>query len=131
MPIRRIALLAFTFIAVAAAPAQADFTVTNIKPAPADTKAGGHSDFTLSFDVGGSEAIKDLDVNLPAGLLGNPNAPTKCTPEQFNGDTCPATSKVGTQTVNVTLLLLPTDVSGEVFNLVPHAGEPARLGIIL
>src|SRR3954454_15104406 len=103
MPIRRIALLALTLIAVAAAPAQADFTVTNVQAAPADTKAGGHSDFTLAFDLGGSESIKDLDVNLPAGLLGNPNAPTKCTIDQFNSDSCPPESKVGTQTVNVTV----------------------------
>ena len=131
MLFRRLTLLASAIFVLAAAPAQADITVTNIQAKPADTKAGGHSDFTLSFDVGGSEDIKDLDVNLPAGLLGNPNAATQCTPEQFSGDTCPAASKVGTQTVNVTLLILPTDVSGDVYNLVPHAGEPARLGIIL
>src|SRR3954469_5422270 len=117
MHLRRLTLLAFAIALLAAAPDQADITVTNVHAASADTQAGGDSDFTLSFDVGGSEAIKDLDVNLPAGLLGNPNAPTKCTPEQFNGAPCPATSKVGTQTVNVTLLVLPTDVSGEIFNL--------------
>src|SRR3954453_1487836 len=134
MPIRRIALLAFTFIAVAAAPAQADFTVTNVKAAPADTKAGGHSDFTLSFDLGGSESIKDLDVNLPAGLLGNPNNAARCTQAQFDGDTCPAESQVGAQTVNVTVFgALPSDASGVVYNLVPPAdkAEPAQLGIKL
>src|SRR4051812_4185296 len=131
MPIRRIALLTFAILVLAAAPAQADITVSNVAAAPADTKAGGHSDFTLSFDLGGSEKIKDLDVNLPAGLLGNPNAPGKCTEEQFQSDSCPPASKVGTQTVNVTVILLPTDVSGEVFNLVPQTGEPARLGIRL
>ena len=76
--------------------------MSNVKAAPADTKAGAHSDFTLSFDLGGSETIKDLDVNLPAGLLGNPNNAAKCTMDQFNGDACPAESQVGTQTVNST-----------------------------
>ncbi|MEA2466882.1 MAG: hypothetical protein QOJ57_1008, partial [Thermoleophilaceae bacterium] len=129
--LRRLTLLAFAILAVYAAPAQAAITVDNVQAAPADTKAGGHSDFTLAFDLGADESIKDLDVNLPAGLLGNPNAPAKCTIDQFNSDSCPAESKVGTQTVNVTVLLLPTDVSGEVFNLVPQPGEPARLGIRL
>src|SRR3954447_13885223 len=129
--LRRLALLAFAIFAIAAAPAQADITVSNVSAKPADTKAGGHSDFTLSLDLAGSEKIKDLDVNLPAGLLGNPNAPGKCTEAQFQSDSCPAASKVGTQTVNVTVLVLPMDVSGEVFNLVPQQGEPARLGIRL
>src|SRR4051794_41535955 len=113
MPIRRIALLALTLLAVAAAPAQADITVSNVKAAPADTKAGGHSDFTLSFDLGGSESIKDLDVNLPAGLIGNPNNAAKCTQAQFDSDTCPPESQVGTQTVNVTVFgAIPSDASG-------------------
>src|SRR3954468_921545 len=134
MPIRRIALLAATFIAVAAAPAQADFTVTNVKAAPADTKAGAHSDFTLSFDLGGSESIQDLDVNLPAGLLGNPNNAARCTQAQFDGDMCPPESQVGTQTVSVTVLgFAPSTADGVVYNLVPPAdkAEPAQLGIKL
>jgi hypothetical protein len=131
MPLRLL-LLTVAIALLAAAPAQADISVTNVKAAPADTKAGGHSDFTLSFDLGGSESIKDLDVNLPAGLLGNPNNAAKCTMDQFNSDTCPAESQVGTQTVNVTVLgFLPSDAAGQVFNLVPGAGEPALLGIKL
>src|SRR3954447_6044779 len=129
---RRIALLALAISAIAAAPAQADITISNVQAKPADTKAGGNSDFTLSFDLGGSETIKDLDVNLPPGLLGNPNSATRCSQAEFNADSCPATSKVGTQTVNLTILgFLPSDASGEVFNLVPDKTEPAQLGIRL
>src|SRR3982750_2984838 len=83
------------------AAARADITVSNVQAKPADTKAGAHSDFTLSFDLGGSETIRDLDVNLPPGLLGNPNNATRCTQAQFSSDSCPATSKVGTQTVTL------------------------------
>jgi hypothetical protein len=86
----------------------------------------------LSFDLGGSESIRDLDVNLPAGLIGNPNNAGKCTQDQFSNDSCPPQSKVGTQTVNITLLgLITSDASGEVFNLVPDKPEPAQLGIRL
>jgi hypothetical protein len=114
------------------AAAQADITVSGVQAAPKETPAGAHSDFTLKFDLGGSESIRDLDVNLPAGLIGNPNSAPKCTEAQFQADSCPAESKVGTQTVNSTAAgLLTTDTSGEVFNLVPHTGEPARLGIRL
>src|SRR3954452_16338901 len=131
---RRIALLALAISAIAAAPAHADITVSNVKAAPADTKAGGHSDFTLSFDLGGSESIKDLDVNLPAGLLGNPNNAARCTQAQFDGDMCPPESQVGTQTVSVTVLgFAPSTADGVVYNLVPPAdkAEPAQLGIKL
>jgi hypothetical protein len=132
--IKRIAALSVAIAALAAAPAQADITVSNVQAKPADTKAGGSSDFTLSFDLGGSETIRDLDVNLPAGLLGNPNNATRCTQAQFDADSCPPESKVGTQTVSVTVAgIVPSNASGEVFNLVPppDKNEPAQLGIRL
>jgi hypothetical protein len=133
--VRRLTLLALVIFALAAAPAQADLTVANVKAEPTGmppvTKAGGHPDFTLSFDLGGSESIKDLDVNLPAGLLGNPNTPGKCTAEQFDSGSCPPESQVGEQSVTATILLVPTDVPGKVYNLVPDKGEPALLGIDL
>src|SRR3954453_12371624 len=102
MPLRPALLAALCAALLAPAAAHADITVSNVQAKPADTKAGANSDFTLSFDLGGSETIRDLDVQLPPGLLGNPNNAAKCTQAQFSSDSCPATSKVGTQTVNVT-----------------------------
>lgn len=138
MPLR-VALLTLAIAALGAAPAQADITISNVTAAPTSldatppvTAAGGHPNFTLSFDLGGDESIKDLDVNLPAGLLGNPNAPSKCTKAQFDSDMCPPESKVGTQTVTADISILTNQqLNGEVFNLEPHEGEPARLGIRL
>jgi hypothetical protein len=129
MPLR-LTLLTLAILLLAAGPAHASISISNVQAKPANTKAGASSDFTLSFDLGGDESIKDLDVNLPAGLLGNPNNAAKCTQAQFNSDTCPAASKVGTQTVNVTAGVT-TDADGEVFNLVPDKPEPAQLGIKL
>src|SRR4051794_11227622 len=131
MPLRLAPLVACCVALLAPVAANADITVSNVQAKPADTKAGGNSDFTLSFDLGGSETIRDLDVNLPPGLIGNPNNAAKCTQAQFASDSCPPASKVGTQTVNVTLLAIAQDVSGEVFNLVPDKPEPAQLGIRL
>lgn len=124
-------LLALAIGLLAAAPASASIEVKNVTAAPADKQAGAHSNFTLAFDIGGDSGVKDLEIDLPPGLIGNPNVPAKCTKEQFQSDSCPPESKVGTQTVNATVLILPVDVSGEVFNLVPNPGEPARLGIKL
>lgn len=130
MPLR-VALLTVTLLALFAVPAQADITVSNVSAKPADVKAGANSSFTLSFDLGGSESIRDLDLNLPPGLIGNPNNAAKCSQADFTADSCPASSKVGNQTVNATAGLLTTDVTGEVFNLVPDKPEPAQLGIRL
>ncbi|MEA2429546.1 MAG: hypothetical protein QOI19_19 [Thermoleophilaceae bacterium] len=132
MPLRAALLLALCAALLAPAAASADITVSNVQAKPAQTNAGANSDFALKFNLGGSESIRDLDVNLPAGLIGNPNNAGKCTQDQFNSDSCPAASKVGTQTVNITLLgLITADSSGEVFNLVPDKPEPAQLGIRL
>jgi hypothetical protein len=133
MPLRSL-LLAFALATLAAAPAQADITVSNVSAKPANVKAGASSDFTLAFDLGGSETIRDLDVNLPPGLIGNPNNAAQCKQADFDNDACPPASKVGTQTVNVTVAgLVPMELSGEVFNLVPppEKHEPAQLGIKL
>jgi hypothetical protein len=131
MPLRT-ALLALAATLAFAAPAQADITVSNVSAKPANVKAGANSDFTLSFDLGGSESIRDLDLNLPAGLIGNPNNAAQCKQTDFANDACPAASKVGTQTVNVTVGgILPSTVNGDVFNLVPDKPEPAQLGIKL
>src|SRR3954452_8036811 len=76
--------------------------------------------------------MRDVDVNLPPGLIGDTNNAGQRTPAQFDSASCPAASKVGTQTVNITLLgVITSDVSGEVFNLVPDKPEPAQLGIRL
>src|SRR3954462_4523557 len=132
MPLRLVLMAAVCAALLAPAAASADITVSNVQAKPADTKAGAHSDFTLSFDLGGSETIRDLDVNLPPGLLGNPNNAARCTQAQFSSDSCPPQSKVGTQTVTLRLLgVIPGSFDGEVYNLVPDKPEPAQLGVKL
>src|SRR3954469_17824853 len=119
MPLRP-TLVALAALLFAAPAAQADITVSNVSAKPANVKAGANSDFTLSFDLGGSESIRDLDLNLPAGLIGNPNNAAQCSQADFENDSCPPESQVGTQVVNVTVGgILTTDASGQVFNLKP------------
>jgi len=83
--------------------------------------------------------LRDLLLELPAGLLFNPNALAKCTAEQFHtprlspfeasrsGESCPDKSQVGTVEVQ------SSQGGGEVrrfglFNLVPVPGAAAQLG---
>jgi hypothetical protein len=81
--------------------------------------------------------VKDVNFNLPPGLIGNPRKLTTCTTAQFfsitNGskeNRCPASSAVGAAdavvhepTVSGTLTIpLP------IFNMEPNFGEPARFG---
>jgi hypothetical protein len=110
--------------------------ITGVSAAPDDPRAGAHSNFNLSFNVSNpADQLKDLTVDLPTGLLGNPMATTQCTEAQLNADACPADSQVGTTTTSVYALLLgvqvPLDVPGTVYNVQPPANAPAQLGIVL
>jgi hypothetical protein len=119
------------------------------------TQAGGHPatittsiDFNTlhnsSFDslftpYGGVawpvESVKDVLVQLPPGLIGNPTIAAKCSVTDLaNGDgvqakaLCPPTSQVGTTLVR--LNALDSNVLGPVpvFNMVPPPNIPARFG---
>ncbi|HEX6025622.1 MAG TPA: hypothetical protein VFZ00_26755 [Solirubrobacter sp.] len=108
---RLVALLFFLI----APPAHADLTVTT-----STTQAGAHADVTINATFASSpESVK---LSLPPGLVGDPNAAPKCSLAAFRGLGCPLASQVGTAGVNG----LPL---GQIFNLEPEAGEPARLGI--
>ncbi|HWI70502.1 MAG TPA: hypothetical protein VNT55_01005, partial [Baekduia sp.] len=110
--------------------------LTGASASPTDPRAGAHSDFNLSFSVTDpGDDLRDLTVDLPTGLLGNPLATTQCAEAALNADACPADSAVGTNTTSVTASVLglpvPLDVDGTVYNVQPPANEPARLGIVL
>lgn len=82
--------------------------------------------------------LKDLRLQLPSGLIGNPSVLTRCTGAQFatprsspyesslSGESCPDKSQVGTITLRTGLL------GGErtfgLFNLTPPPGVAAQLG---
>lgn len=135
--IRALALASGILLATAGA-AQAAPTLSPVTAAPASTAAGTHSDFTVSFTVNdiGSDDVKTLRIDLPPGLVGNPQA-TKgtCSHAQFLADSCPASTKVGTTSVvaDVTVLVLPVTLTipGDVYNIATTGGEAARLGIVL
>jgi hypothetical protein len=78
---------------------------------------------------------KDVDVTLPRGLIGNPNAVGQCSSIDFSAqinarNDCGPDSAIGVAvvTLNEPKAAGLTTRAVPVFNLVPAPGEPARLG---
>ena len=126
-----LALLGALALCAAAPALAAAITVSNVSAHPTNGRAGANSDFSIGFDLSGGE-VKDLVIHLPPGLVGNPLATTTCREAQLRADNCPAASKVGNIS-NAALLLnfVPITATGNVYNVVPRAGEPARFGFVL
>ena len=112
-----------------------------------DTQAGSHPySLDVSFFLNNSQEApigeqRNVTVNLPPGLVGNPQAVPRCTRAQFNEYECPPETQVGMDQSN--LVLGPTggpiaEGGGEffhtefpVYNLVPPPGVPAELGFTI
>src|SRR5450759_526571 len=75
------------------------------------TQAGAHPDFTTNFAFNTTvsahgqtvpaEPLKDVAVDLPPGLIGDPNGTPKCPNALFDhgaGGQCPTATQVGTVT---------------------------------
>ena len=113
-----------------------------------DTQAGSHPfelTATVAFDVAARElpsagnedaesplaaaAPKDLEVALPAGLVGDANALPRCGQQVFlerEGLNCPLDTQVGTIKPFFYGTFLPH--AYPVFNVAPPPGQPAELG---
>lgn len=84
------------------------------------------------------EGFKDLEVNLPPGLVGNPNPVPRCSSADFldvhnTENACPDSSAVGL--VEVAVATTPFPVGGvefyeplPVYNLVPPPGVAMKIG---
>jgi hypothetical protein len=100
-----------------------------------DTQAGSHPfASTTSFTFGtttqpGGQTIpdgnmKDVQVGLPAGFVGNPNATPKCLPVDLSANACAPSTQVGV----LSLATAFGAISLPVFNMVPPPGVPAEFG---
>jgi hypothetical protein len=125
------------------ASAQADFglvpgttsaTAIN-KDGSTATQASSHPyAFSLHFQVNTDEkglgeggAIRDVIVDLPPGLIGNPSSVPQCPQQLFEGGEphCPLTTQVGVLEARIPAV---GDTLGSVYNLTPPPGVAARLG---
>jgi hypothetical protein len=137
------------------AAAQADFgflpgaagfngSITNEDGSP-DTQAGSHP-YQLTVGIGFNShydsnlgetlpeggGVRDVTVNLPAGMIVDPTATeTTCTEAQLESDStpgggCPGSSAVGVATVDVGDFL--GEQESTIYNMVRPAGAPAAFG---
>lgn len=130
----RAVLLAVLLSLFAPAIAQAQFDVPAFSVTPAGLQAGSHPDVTIHAEFSGSEHVRDLVISLPPGLVGDPTSKQRCAQAAFQADTCPAASRVGTTSVRTVIAavpVLPLTATGDVYNLAPGPGEPARLGVVV
>jgi hypothetical protein len=136
---------ALALLGVWAAPASAaeefdKFAVESISASLSDKQAGKHADMTIAIKLtrDGNEpyaSARDIEIELPPGVIGNPQAIPRCTAEQLGDDyktsACPFDSQVG-----MTLIRTVQPVTGvfnePVYNMVPPKGTDivARLGFI-
>ncbi|MDX6725284.1 MAG: hypothetical protein QOK49_89, partial [Baekduia sp.] len=76
---------------------------------PVSAPAGGHRDFCVSFstDTATGRDVKDLVIDLPPGVVGDPSAtPSKCDVSTFETGTCLPETRVGTVASNVNVSTL-------------------------
>ncbi len=108
-----------------------------------DTQAGSHPyGITISFDlastspssspnVSGGE-VRSLEVKLPPGVIGDPNATPQCTSQQLDEEHCSAATQIGVDTVGLgSFLEHPSTLRLPVFNMVPPPGIPAQFAFSL
>jgi hypothetical protein len=93
-------------------------------------QAGAHADLTTIIRWSGDENVKDVKVDLPPGLVGNPSAFARCTIEQLIGSLganealCPLASQVGVVYIDQ-IPNSPNPARVPVYNMVQPANLPA------
>jgi hypothetical protein len=99
-----------------------------------DTRAGSHPyEYVVTVNLDENDRhevegdLRDALTDLPPGLIGDPRAVPRCPVKDFDGPTalCPGDTQVGWLEASVEDLGEPY---GPIYNLVPPAGVPARLG---
>jgi hypothetical protein len=146
----RALVIALAWAALLPAAAQADFALAEFGAqalteggAPA-TQAGSHPvalDLDVGLETSGSDGgLRDLEFELPSGLLENPTAVPVCpqakffTPrsspweESLAGESCPDNTQVGTVTIASSYGGGKPRTFG-LFNLSPPPGAPSELGV--
>lgn len=120
-------------------------SLSGVSARPADLTAGAHSDVTVRFtmnDLGpvgaGGDDLRHLDLDLPPGLIGDPNAANVCTHAALAADACPAESVVGATNVSADVRIEPLgpeltgqSINGTIYRTQVRGTEAARLGIVL
>ena len=103
--------------------ATAAFSLNTMEPLPSDT-------YWSPINVVPVEDPRTVEVDLPAGFVGNPMAtPVRCTAEQLSTLICPVESQVGSAKVGYNGTPANAQIVVGVYNMVPSPGYPAELGM--
>jgi hypothetical protein len=79
-----------------------------------------------------AEPVKDVLVDVPPGLVGNPTSIARCAMDEIayesplDGPLCSPASQIGIVTVSTPAPFSTTEANYPVFNMVPPPGVPAR-----
>ena len=105
---------------------QPSTTDETVNEASSFDQAGGHP-FALTSTVHfGDGDPKDIIIDLPPGLLANPQAVPSC---PALAQQCPPDSQVGVFVLHFTGGEDDLSVLGQIFNMTPYPGVPAELGL--
>ena len=148
--VRRVRLLGLSMLGLAAfgllvaAGARADFGVVpgSYVASLSSDQAGGHPDFSLSFafnthpdptfTIFPDADAKTLVVDLPPGLIGNPQVTPKCRADALRlFQSCPADTQIGVIHYTLPVAVDPPVVLGTpLYNMVPQNDRVAELGFV-
>src|ERR671911_599635 len=138
-PIAFIALAALAFASPATAADEFEkYALESVSVELSSTQAGAHADLTTSFELSEKEGkpyaqTRDIEVQLPPGVIGNPQGIPRCTVEQLGTEpvdsACPMDSQVGISQVTVGGTADGTFTT-PVYNMEPPGGDVvAALGV--
>src|ERR1700735_4077905 len=112
-----------------------------------DHQAGSHPySLTVAFYLnstlkGSIGEMRDVVVNLPPGVIGNPQVMPRCTRAELDTNHCPPDTQVGVDLINILQGPKPGTIAEgggeflnpqlEVYNMVPPPGVPAEFGFSL
>jgi hypothetical protein len=147
--LRRIASLVIASLAlvgVSATPASAageefdKFGIASVFASVSNEQAGAHADMTIGVTLTTEgdapyARVRDIEIDLPPGFIGNPQALPRCTAEQLGDNheksACPFDTQVGTTVIKV-IQPVPGTFTEPVYNMPAPKGTDivARLGFM-
>jgi hypothetical protein len=86
-------------------------------------QAGGHpyvgiTDFAVNTTGGVPDGnVRTIRVDVPAGLMSNPEALPRCTTVQLDTNTCPPSSQLGTEQLTARLGAIPLQIKVPLYNM--------------
>jgi hypothetical protein len=91
------------------------------------TQAGGHPwALTSTIEFSSAQDPKDVIINLPTGMVANPQALARCSGQVAH---CPTDSQVGVFELHFPGGEAQLAVLGAIVNMTPYAGQAAELGL--